>query len=197
MAEGGLAAVARWGQWAESGWMTGGWLRLRRWGRLWARRAVWIGVGVGLFGSGVRLGQEFSPVDVRFINDPDLSAWLTPVGPSVAEAGSAPPAGAQAGRPGAGETTSRDEAARRGLEGDGAPCGAVTEEAVTPAINVNVASAEQLESLPGIGPVLARRIVEWRERVGPFERVDDLVEVPGVGPRVLERLKGRVVVAGP
>ncbi len=64
-------------------------------------------------------------------------------------------------------------------------------------VNVNLASAEQLQSLPGIGPVLARRIVEWRERVGPFERVDDLVEVPGVGPRILERLRGRVVAGTP
>ena len=68
---------------------------------------------------------------------------------------------------------------------------------MTRPININMASAEQLESLPGIGPVLARRIVEWRERVGPFERVDDLVEVPGVGPRVLERLRGRVAAATP
>ncbi|HHO58351.1 ComEA family DNA-binding protein [Oceanithermus desulfurans] len=54
-----------------------------------------------------------------------------------------------------------------------------------PRVSVNRASAEELESVPGIGPALARRIVAWR----PFRTLDELVRVPGIGPRTLERLR--------
>ncbi len=56
-------------------------------------------------------------------------------------------------------------------------------------VNVNTATAEDLERLPGIGPVLARRIVAHREQKGLFRRLDDLVEVQGLGPKLLRRLE--------
>jgi competence protein ComEA len=56
-------------------------------------------------------------------------------------------------------------------------------------VNVNTATADELDRLPGIGPVLARRIVEYREQHGLFRRLDDLLEVKGVGPRLLRRLE--------
>lgn len=59
-------------------------------------------------------------------------------------------------------------------------------------VSLNRAGAEALETLPGVGPVLARRIVEHRERTGGFTRVDDLLEVRGVGPALLEKLRPRV-----
>ena len=55
-------------------------------------------------------------------------------------------------------------------------------------IDLNRASALELDALPGIGPVLAERIVEQRRRGGPFRRIEDLLAVRGVGPRLLERL---------
>lgn len=61
-------------------------------------------------------------------------------------------------------------------------------------VSLNTASAAQLEELPGIGPVLAERIVKDRERNGPFSTVDDLHRVSGVGPAVLERLRELVTV---
>ncbi len=57
------------------------------------------------------------------------------------------------------------------------------------ALDVNTAAAADLEALPGIGPVLAGRIVEHRRTHGRFERLEDLLEVEGVGPRLLERLR--------
>jgi competence ComEA-like helix-hairpin-helix protein len=51
------------------------------------------------------------------------------------------------------------------------------------------ASAQDLAKLPGIGPVLAQRIVDRRERVGGFHSVDDLLSVPGIGPRLFERIR--------
>jgi len=61
-------------------------------------------------------------------------------------------------------------------------------------VNVNTAGVEELQTLPRIGPALARRIVEYREKAGPFRRVEDLLAVRGIGPKLLERLRGRVTV---
>src|SRR3989304_3782529 len=57
------------------------------------------------------------------------------------------------------------------------------------ALDVNTATAADLDALPGLGPGLAGRIVEHRRTHGRFERLEDLLEVEGVGPRVLERLR--------
>ena len=54
--------------------------------------------------------------------------------------------------------------------------------------NVNTAAAADLERLPGVGPVLARRIVEFREAKGLFRRLEDLQEVQGIGPKLYRRL---------
>lgn len=56
-------------------------------------------------------------------------------------------------------------------------------------ININSASASELEDLPGVGPVLAQRIVEWRTTNGPFTSIDDLGQVSGIGAAVLEQVR--------
>jgi competence ComEA-like helix-hairpin-helix protein len=61
-------------------------------------------------------------------------------------------------------------------------------------VDVNSASVEELEALPGVGPALARRIVEWRAENGRFRAVDDLDHVAGIGPAMLARLRPRVRV---
>ena len=61
-------------------------------------------------------------------------------------------------------------------------------------IDVNRALASELDALPGIGPVLARRIVEHRRLHGPFRSLEELRAVRGLGPRLLERLRPRVKV---
>ncbi len=61
-------------------------------------------------------------------------------------------------------------------------------------ISINTASAPELERLPGIGPVIAQRIVEYREQHGPFQRLEDLLDVEGIGPSKLESLQGYVRV---
>ncbi|MGD8699958.1 MAG: LptF/LptG family permease [Gemmatimonadales bacterium] len=62
------------------------------------------------------------------------------------------------------------------------------------AIDVNHATIEELERLPGIGRTRAISIVRWRDEHGPFEQVVDLLEVPGIGPAILLRLEGQVRV---
>ncbi len=61
-------------------------------------------------------------------------------------------------------------------------------------IDLNRADAAALESLPGIGPVLAERIVTWRDTNGPFPNVDVLGEVSGIGPALMERLRPLITV---
>jgi competence protein ComEA len=58
-------------------------------------------------------------------------------------------------------------------------------------IRVNRASARDLEALPGIGPVMAKRILEERDLHGPFRRPEDLLRVKGIGPKTLARLADR------
>jgi len=61
-------------------------------------------------------------------------------------------------------------------------------------VNLNTATADQLDALPGIGPALAQRIVAYRERHGGFRTVDELQKVPGIGPSKFAQLKDLVTV---
>lgn len=61
-------------------------------------------------------------------------------------------------------------------------------------ININTATAAELELLPGIGPALAARIVEYRGRQGRFRSVDELDHVSGIGPRTLEKIRPHATV---
>ncbi len=61
-------------------------------------------------------------------------------------------------------------------------------------ININRATAQELEALPGIGPALAARIVAYRETYGPFRSVDDLLKVSGIGPATLSRIRDLIAV---
>ena len=61
-------------------------------------------------------------------------------------------------------------------------------------VNINTATAEELQSLPRIGPAMAQRIIAWREAHGGFRSVDELDAVPGIGPAMLENLRPLVTV---
>lgn len=59
-------------------------------------------------------------------------------------------------------------------------------------VSLGSATAEQLDTLPGIGPVTARKIIDWRTAHGPFRSVDALDDVPGIGPARIEQLRDLV-----
>lgn len=63
-------------------------------------------------------------------------------------------------------------------------------------ININLATSQQLQMLPNIGDVLAERIVTYRSEHGPFDTVDDLTLVDGIGEKRLEALRQYITVGG-
>lgn len=72
--------------------------------------------------------------------------------------------------------------------------GTVEEERVTFPIDLNTATEENLVLLPGIGPAKAAAILERRERRGGFEAVEELLDVKGIGPKTLEKLRTYVFI---
>ena len=61
-------------------------------------------------------------------------------------------------------------------------------------VNLNTATAEQLETLPGIGPDLAQRILDYRTVNGPFKNVDGLLNVKGIGEGKLTKMRDQITV---
>ena len=61
-------------------------------------------------------------------------------------------------------------------------------------ININTASAEELSQLQGIGPKYAAKIVEYREKDGPFASPEDIMKVPGIGQKTFDKNKDLIVV---
>jgi competence protein ComEA len=79
--------------------------------------------------------------------------------------------------------------------GDSSPVGSVASgDSADGLIPINQADASALEELPGVGPVLAERIVAHREDHGPFEVVEDLLEVPGIGEAKLASMRDLIKV---
>ena len=63
-------------------------------------------------------------------------------------------------------------------------------------VDINTADVEALTALPGLGPALAQRIVDYRKEHGPFKTVDELLNVRGIGERSLARFRDRITVEG-
>lgn len=103
-----------------------------------------------------------------------------------------------AGRPpierGETPTVQRSDQAVDRRSGSGSPAEKPTLPEGT--LDLNQASVLQLEELPGIGPRLAQLVVEHRSRKGAYKTVDDLLDVKGIGPAKIERLRSLVCVGG-
>lgn len=61
-------------------------------------------------------------------------------------------------------------------------------------VNINTATAKELETLPGVGEVTARRIIDYREAHGPFETIEDIQNVPGIGVKTFEGIQDSIGV---
>lgn len=75
-----------------------------------------------------------------------------------------------------------------------APSGGSDTTAAVQVIDINTATTAQLETLPYIGSATAQRIVAYRETVGPFETIEEITEVPGIGPATFEEIRGLITV---
>ena len=82
---------------------------------------------------------------------------------------------------------------RRGAVSGGAARGADAAASATAPVSLSGASAQQLDTLPGIGPVTAQKIVDYRTQHGAFHSVEELDAIPGIGPARLAELQGLVV----
>ncbi|GAB3593851.1 hypothetical protein GCM10027446_16700 [Angustibacter peucedani] len=123
---------------------------------------------------GAAPGADLAAVNLaRLVVDGEQVVVPRPGEPAVAAAGPAAPAGGAAASSSAG----------------GTPGGAAGE-----VVDLNTATTDQLDVLPGVGPVLAGRIVEWRTTHGRFSTVDELSEVSGIGDKAMERLRPLVRV---
>ncbi len=60
-------------------------------------------------------------------------------------------------------------------------------------ININTATAKELAQLQKVGPKYAVRIIEHRQKYGPFKLTEELMEIPGIGPRTFDRIKDRII----
>lgn len=63
------------------------------------------------------------------------------------------------------------------------------------AVNINTASAEELDTLPGVGPAIAQRIIDYRQANGPFAAIEQIMEVRGIGEATFAKLRDRITVA--
>ena len=61
-------------------------------------------------------------------------------------------------------------------------------------VNINTASSAELDTLPGIGPTTAQKIIDYRTQNGPFQAIKDIMNVSGIGPGTFERIKDKITV---
>ncbi|GAA3578955.1 hypothetical protein GCM10022197_40510 [Microlunatus spumicola] len=93
-----------------------------------------------------------------------------------------------------GEVRAVGAAAGGGGSGGGSTGGSASTAGSGAVVDLNRASVDQLDTLPGVGPVTAQKIVDWREQHGRFSAADELQEVDGIGPKTYARLAPHVRV---
>jgi len=180
----------------------------KRWGVGLCLAAILVGAGLGLArnrqpGLDTVLDSALSTVSAEaVVISVHVSGWVirpgvveVPEGSIVADAIEA----AGGARPGAGldsinlasPVLAGDQVVIPG-PGGSAPVGPTAAD--DGSMSLNRADATQLQDLPGVGPVLAERIVSYREANGPFQTVDDLLDVPGIGEAKLAAIRDLVTV---
>jgi competence protein ComEA len=76
-----------------------------------------------------------------------------------------------------------------------AQTGAKADAKPVTAVNINTATATELEALPGVGAATAKRIIEYRQKNGPFKKIEDLMNVQGVGEKSFLKLRPQISVS--
>ena len=140
------------------------------------KSAIWILLTITLvfaaFVGGFYAGRSFHPADIHISGSPS-STYSALVGSSHSGSSQSSSGGIPIG------TTS--------------PTAPSSTASIFP-ININTATAEQLDQLPDIGPVLAQRIIAYRDAFGPFSSVEDLLYVNGIGEKTLAKIREYITV---
>ncbi|MFB2582114.1 helix-hairpin-helix domain-containing protein [Herbiconiux sp. P15] len=123
-----------------------------------------------------------------------LAVGETPPAAPGAGAGGGSGGGGSAGGGSAGSGGGGGGASGGSGSGGGASGGGAGGGAAGVLINLNAATALDLDTLPRIGPAMAERIIAWRDENGPFSSVDDLLQITGIGDKTLESLRPLVTV---
>ena len=134
------------------------------------RKIIIVLVVVILAGGGYWMLKHFHPA--LFLGEPDL----------IVETEAAPPLSTPPPTTSSGPSVSPQPAEGRAAPSDGVR------------ININTATAQELQTLRGIGPALAQRIIEYRQTSGRFSTVDDLANVKGIGEKTLDKLRDSITV---
>ena len=61
-------------------------------------------------------------------------------------------------------------------------------------VNLNTATVDELQTIPGIGPAMAKRVVEYRTKAGKFTKIEDILNVKGIGEKLFQKMKDRLTV---
>jgi comEA protein len=77
------------------------------------------------------------------------------------------------------------------------PCSFAKKKPPAQPVNINTANSEQLQTVPGIGPSTAEKILQMRKSYGAFKSVDDLLAIRGLGPKRLEKMRKYLTVGKP
>ncbi|MBN6186228.1 ComEA family DNA-binding protein [Aneurinibacillus sp. BA2021] len=93
-----------------------------------------------------------------------------------------------------GETLTQTEGASTGSTSGGGMLIAGAQEKEATKINLNTATAEQLQTIPGIGPRKAEAIIQYREENGPFKTVEGLTNIAGIGAKTVEKMRDKIFV---
>ncbi|GAA2549450.1 hypothetical protein GCM10009861_06550 [Neomicrococcus aestuarii] len=138
-----------------------------------------------------RAGGILPEADIKSINLAELAQDGQQL--YVPKVGEPPPVAAPGSASGSVPGNSLDDSSTSGANAtDSAPSVSGTSPVTNTVINVNVASAQELEALPGVGPALSQRIVEFREQNGPFASMAELDAVSGIGPALIKKFEGLV-----
>ena len=166
-----------------------------------ARRELWLLLALAamlLAGLGVREWRAGFPALAERVERFDRDDPIEPLPPTRPREPRAPRRG---GRPADAADATREPVepppSRRAAQAGAAPAAAAPAEPDPRPLDLNAASVEQIARLPGVGPGLARRIVDERDRRGRFESSEALRGVVGLGPKKLAALRDLVTTTGP
>lgn len=150
---------------------------------------VALGLMVLILGSGLWLSLALSPATPQIVNNTicdDQTNNLAKIKELEGKVVSLEATAAQTSN-----TVSPTPAASSTSKSSGKIAGATTTSGM---VNINTATLAQLDTLPGVGPPTAQKIIDYRTAHGNFKTIDEIINVKGIGPKTFEKMKSRLTI---